>query len=246
VRRRPLDYTAPGWPRTRSCVRTERLCGGCFGNPHSENRTSAASTLLVEEARAAVLPYFNEYAVIFTPNATGACRLVGEAYPSSRWRPRLPDRLAARLPDRAHARQRRADGLPLRPAGQPGAWRHRGVHFLDPAGAVVDERAVARDASAPGTSVRTGRFCHPGAGEWAFGLTRRKVRGPWWHGFLRCDMETIDDYLRLIGLPSGGAVRVSLGLASDVGDLHRFLDWAERTYRDADPGRSGLAPRLRC
>jgi selenocysteine lyase/cysteine desulfurase len=29
-----------------------------------------------------VLPYFNEYAVIFTPNATGACRLVGEAYPS--------------------------------------------------------------------------------------------------------------------------------------------------------------------
>ena len=41
--------------------------------------------MLVEQARAAVLRYFNaaesEYACIFTPNATGALRLVGEAYP---------------------------------------------------------------------------------------------------------------------------------------------------------------------
>ena len=47
-------------------------------------------------------------------------------------------------------------------------------------------------------------------------------------------------------LPSGGAVRVSPGLASDVGDLDRFLDFAERTYHDADPDRAGLAPRLHC
>jgi len=56
-----------------------------FGNPHSENPASAASTELVERARLAVLAHFNappeEYAAIFTPNATGACRLVGEAYP---------------------------------------------------------------------------------------------------------------------------------------------------------------------
>ena len=66
--------------------------GGCFGNPHSENPASRASTLLIEQARDAVLRYFNasadEYAVIFTPNATGACRLVGEAYPFWHW-PRL-------------------------------------------------------------------------------------------------------------------------------------------------------------
>ncbi len=59
-------------------------------------------------------------------------------------------------------------------------------------------------------------------------------------------MHTVDDYLELIGLPSGGAVRVSLGLASDLGDVDRFMDFAERTYRDADPDRDGLAPRLRC
>ena len=56
-----------------------------YGNPHSVNPTSSAATVLVEEARAAVLRYFDapedEYACIFTPNATGALRLVGEAYP---------------------------------------------------------------------------------------------------------------------------------------------------------------------
>ena len=119
-------------------------------------------------------------------------------------------------------------------------------NFLDPRGAVVDERAVARDTSAAGISVRTGCFCNPGAGEWAFGLSRRDVRGPWWGAFLRRDMQTVDDYLELIGLPSGGAVRVSLGLASDLGDVDRFLDFAERTYRDAEPDGDGLAPRLRC
>ena len=56
----------------------------------------------------------------------------------------------------------------------------------------------------------------------------------------------MDDYLDLIGLPNGGAVRVSLGLVSTIGDVERFLDFAERTYRDTEPDRDGLAPRLRC
>ncbi len=58
---------------------------GVYGNPHSVNPTSAASTELVERARASVLRFFRgspeEYVAIFTPNATGALRLVGEAYP---------------------------------------------------------------------------------------------------------------------------------------------------------------------
>jgi len=37
---------------------------------------------------------------------------------------------------------------------------------------------------------------------------------------------TLDDYLRVIGLPSGGAVRASLGLASDTTDLERFAAFA--------------------
>ena len=81
-----LDYTGAGLPaQAQLTAHAERLRGGCFGNPHSENPASAASTELIERARLAVLAHFRaapeEYAVIFTPNATGACRLVGEAYP---------------------------------------------------------------------------------------------------------------------------------------------------------------------
>jgi selenocysteine lyase/cysteine desulfurase len=441
-----LDYTGAGLPADAQLrVHATRVRGGCFGNPHSENPTSSASTELVEQARAAVLAYFNasasEYAAIFTPNATGACRLVGEAYP---FRPlsrfvltadnhnsvnglrvfarargaavsyvrlspadlRVGERdvaaalgrggrrrglfaypaqsnfsgvqhplgwvglaqaagydvlldAAAFVPANrldlgavkpefvtvsfykmfgyptgvgcllarrdALARLRRpwfsggtiwgvsvqggwhrllddegafedgtlnflsipdvitglawisdigidlihrrvgyltgwlldclaglkhADGAPMVRLYGPRDNQARGgtvaFNFLDPRGVVVDERAVARDTSAAGISVRTGCFCNPGAGEWAFGLSRRDVRGAWWRGFLRRNMRTVDDYLGLIGLPSGGAVRVSLGLVSDLGDLDRFLDFAERTYRDAQPDGSGLAPRLRC
>jgi selenocysteine lyase/cysteine desulfurase len=81
-----LDYTGAGLPaQAQLTAHAERLRGRCFGNPHSENPTSTASTELIERARGAVLAHFNappdEYAAIFTANATGACRLIGEAYP---------------------------------------------------------------------------------------------------------------------------------------------------------------------
>jgi len=84
-----LDYSGAGLPaQAQVAAHAERIRGRCFGNPHSEHPASAASTGLVERARLAVLAHFNappeEYAAIFTPNATGACRLVGEAYPFSR------------------------------------------------------------------------------------------------------------------------------------------------------------------
>ncbi len=80
-----LDYTGAGLPsRSQLWTHAKRIATSAFGNPHSENPTSSASTSLIEAARAAVLRFFNtssqDYAVIFTPNATGACRLVGEAY----------------------------------------------------------------------------------------------------------------------------------------------------------------------
>jgi selenocysteine lyase/cysteine desulfurase len=55
-----------------------------LGNPHSNNPTSLASTALVERTRDQVCEFFNaspdEYFCVFTPNATGALRLVGESY----------------------------------------------------------------------------------------------------------------------------------------------------------------------
>src|SRR5437868_5056410 len=84
-----LDYTGAGLAaQAQLRAHVERLTGACFGNPHSENPTSTASTTLIDDARAAILRFFNaspdDYAVIFTANATGACRLVGEAYPFQR------------------------------------------------------------------------------------------------------------------------------------------------------------------
>ena len=56
-----------------------------FGNPHSVNPASAATTEHVERTRRSVLRYFNaspdDYIAIFTLNATGALKLVGESYP---------------------------------------------------------------------------------------------------------------------------------------------------------------------
>ena len=46
--------------------------------------------------------------------------------------------------------------------------------------------------------------------------------------------------MSLVGLPTGGAVRVSLGVASTLDDVDAFLDFAERTYRDRRPDLAGL------
>ncbi|EJD36708.1 PLP-dependent transferase [Auricularia subglabra TFB-10046 SS5] len=56
-----------------------------FGNTHSRSESSKLSASHAQVARAAVLRFFdadtNEYAVIFTQNASTALKLVGESYP---------------------------------------------------------------------------------------------------------------------------------------------------------------------
>lgn len=81
-----LDYTGGGlYAESQLRRHHELLASNVFGNPHSQNPTSLAMTHLVEQARARVLHFFNadpdEYTVIFTPNASGALKLVGESYP---------------------------------------------------------------------------------------------------------------------------------------------------------------------
>lgn len=445
-----LDHTGAGLPARRQLdAHAERIRSGCYGNPHSENPTSLASSHLVEQTRAAILEHFNadpaEYAVVFTPNATGACRLVGEAFPFGK-RSRLvlpldnhnsvnglreyaraggartiyvpfsgPD---LRIGDEAirralaDARSRRAGGRSNAPAGlfaypaqsnftgvhHPLSWiatardlgyrvlldaaafvptnrldlsavhpdfvtvswykvfgyptglgsliarrealaelhrpwfsggtihvvsaqgdwhkmaddetafedgtlnflsipdiaeglrwlaqvgldavhdhvatltarllagaaalKHTGgapllrvygptdgdrrggtvtLNVLDPEGAIVDERAVSKDSAARGISLRTGCFCNPGAGEAAFSISRRLLTGA-----VRRTTGTIDDYLQRLGLPSGGAVRVSFGLSSSPGDVDAFLDFIADTYRDRPRTDTGLTPRERC
>jgi selenocysteine lyase/cysteine desulfurase len=483
-----LDYTGAGLPaQAQLAAHAGRMQGRCFGNPHSENPASAASTELIERARLAVLAHFNapaeEYVAIFTPNATGACRLIGEAYPfgprtrlvltqdnhnsvngirefaasrgaitqyvpfcspelrvdddairqalaqprpgplsaawraarcgvapwagrgwrarrhrslagdadgpealsgadgprrrgllaypaqsnfsgvqhSLRWIPtahehgydvlldaaayvpsnRLdlsvvkPDFVAVswykvlgyptgvgcliarrealgrlrrpwfaggsiymasvlgdwhtlaagearfedgtlaflQIPDleaglswvegigmdRIHQRVmcltgwlldrlaalRHGNGEPMARIYGPASTRDRGgtiaFSLLDPGGRVIDERAVARATAAAGISIRTGCFCNPGAGEGAFQLTRAD-----WRKALRRRARTLDQYIDLLGLPGGGALRASVGLASTLDDVERFLAFVEMTYRDRAIGTGGLAPRRGC
>ncbi|QXJ26234.1 aminotransferase class V-fold PLP-dependent enzyme [Actinomadura graeca] len=433
-----LDYTGAGVAaQAQFRAHFERLGAACYGNPHSENPTSSASTVLVEEARAAILRFFNaspdDYAVIFTANATGACRLVGEAYPFHRgtrlvltgdnhnsangirefakargarvvqlpvrrpdlrvgeaevraavgrrrglfvfpaqsnftgvqhplewvglaqrhgydvlldaaafapanpldltavpadfvpvswykvfgyptgvgalvarrtalarlrrpwfsggtiqavsahggWHVPAPDETAFEdgtlnflsIPDvrfgidwvagigmdlihrrvrcltswllRRLGDLRHADGSPMILLYGPEGTRLRGgtvaFNVLDRHGRIVDERLIARDTAAAGISVRTGCFCNPGAGEAAFEISERALRRPADDG-----MRTLDDYLGHLGLPTGGAVRASLGLVSNIADIERFVTFLDDAYADRAPTPDGLKPRERC
>lgn len=79
-----LDYTG-GCLYSESQVRAhaDLLSRSVFGNPHSVNESSAATTDMVERTRREVLAWFNagdDYVAVFTANATAALKLVGEAY----------------------------------------------------------------------------------------------------------------------------------------------------------------------
>jgi len=81
-----LDYTGGGlYADVQLRQHRELLSDHVYGNPHSSNPTSLASTQLVDKARAYVLEFFKadpaEYDLIFTQNASGALKLVGESFP---------------------------------------------------------------------------------------------------------------------------------------------------------------------
>ncbi len=80
-----LDFTGGNlYPESLLNTHFEYLKRNVYGNPHSGNPTSQLSTLRVAEARHKVLQFFNasdDYFCIFTPNASGALRIVGESYP---------------------------------------------------------------------------------------------------------------------------------------------------------------------
>ncbi len=79
-----LDYTG-GSLYTQAQVEQHlaMLRSGVFGNPHSTNPTSTAMTELVERTRRYALSYFkaDDYILVFTPNASGALKLIGESFP---------------------------------------------------------------------------------------------------------------------------------------------------------------------
>lgn len=136
----------------------------------------------------------------------------------------LTDWLLARLSDLQHS-----NGRPMVRIYGPVTTAARGgtvaMNFYDPQGHLLDYRRVEELASGQRISLRTGCFCNPGAGEAAEGLTEGDVAA------------ALDDspdmnlprFLQIITHRDGksaGAVRVSLGIASNFADVHRFLQFA--------------------
>jgi molybdenum cofactor sulfurtransferase len=136
------------------------------------------------------------------------------------------------------------DGSPATRIYGPSTWDRRGAtisfNFLHPDGTAVDERFVDIVAAAHRISVRTGCFCNSGAGETAFSISKDTLIGAEF-----ADGMILDDYIRLVGMPTGGAVRVSLGLATNFADVYRFMHFATE-FRDLRDVPADLPPRLAC
>ena len=136
------------------------------------------------------------------------------------------------------------DGSPAATIYGPDNLDQRGAtvafNFLHADGRIVDERYVDRIARRHNISLRTGCFCNPGAGEIAFTISGETlVGGEFGEGM------TLDDYVQALGLPSGGAVRASLGIASNIADLNRFAEFAAEFVDLADIA-GDLPPRTGC
>lgn len=140
---------------------------------------------------------------------------------------------------------RHSDGTPVAAIYRPAASERRGAtiafNFLHPSGLIVDERYVSSIAARYRISLRTGCFCNPGAGETAFTISRETLVGGEFGGGM-----TLDDYVAAIGLPSGGAVRASLGLVSNAADLATFRRFASDFIDLGEVPLDSLPPRTAC
>jgi selenocysteine lyase/cysteine desulfurase len=119
-----------------------------------------------------------------------------------------------------------ANGRPLARIYGPTGVQARGgavaFNLFDREGLAIDHRRVEERAADRMISLRTGCFCNPGAGELALGLTREDVETC----FARSAM-TYDDFRLCIDPRRSGAVRVSLGMISNLADVEAFLTLAE-------------------
>jgi len=139
---------------------------------------------------------------------------------------------------------RHSDGSPAAAVYGPRSPQQRGAtvafNFLHPDGRVIDERYVDRVANQHKISLRTGCFCNPGAGEIAFTISRETLLGGEF-----AEAMTLESYINQIGLPSGGAIRASLGLASNFRDVYRFMQFAGE-FIDLTSVPHDLPPRSTC
>lgn len=136
--------------------------------------------------------------------------------------------LAGRLLD-GLSRLRHGNGLPLVDLYGPSTLDARGatitLNFRDAHGRFLDHREIDARAADRKISLRTGCFCNPGAAETAFGITAEEISACFAQESPRTPL-THESLARCIDGKPTGAVRASLGLASNLADVTRFLDFA--------------------
>jgi len=105
------------------------------------------------------------------------------------------------------------------------------LNLYDPQGHLLDYRRVEELAGQKGISLRTGCFCNPGVGETAEGLTEEDMRA----GYALGEEINLQSFLKLMQgrgqNKSAGAIRASLGIASNFADVSRFLTFIA-SFRD--------------
>jgi len=91
----------------------------------------------------------------------------------------------------------------------------------------VDSYIAERLASAERISLRAGCHCNPGAREAALGFTKEDLEPC----FAEAESITFDQFRRQIVGKTTGALRLSIGLASNFADIERYLQFA-RSFVD--------------
>jgi selenocysteine lyase/cysteine desulfurase len=144
---------------------------------------------------------------------------------------------------------RHGNGRPMVRVHGPAAPEARGgtiaFNLLDPDGHCYDIRRVEELANEERISLRTGCFCNPGAGEATYGLTAEQI-GSFFHLAEGMSFDELRARIRESFGLEVGAIRVSVGIASNFTDVQRFLAFAA-TFRDRASSEVGAAdPRDNC
>jgi selenocysteine lyase/cysteine desulfurase len=125
---------------------------------------------------------------------------------------------------------RHGNGRPMVRLYGPASMVQRGgtvtMNFYDPEGHLVDYRRIEELAAQDNISLRTGCFCNPGAGETAEGLVEDDLRAAVADIGSQINLQRLLQFLQQRDGKSAGAIRVSLGLASNFADVERFLAFA--------------------
>jgi selenocysteine lyase/cysteine desulfurase len=119
------------------------------------------------------------------------------------------------------------NGRPMVRLYGPANMHERGgtvtLNLYDPDGHLLDYRRIEELAAQVNISLRTGCFCNPGAGETAEDLNEDDLRAGIAAEGNDITLQRFLHFLQDRGGKSAGAIRVSVGLASNFADVERFM-----------------------